>query len=71
MDALRVPTGDKWQSKTLVVAISDPRSSMNSVSIAVYPVWKQNYFFNCKLFLEALVLDCFVYYFSIFNKYIR
>ena len=34
--AISRPTGDKRQSKTLVVDISDPRSSMNS-------------FFNCRL----------------------
>ena len=33
------PTGDKWQSKTLFLAIFDPRSSIvKSVSIAAYPV---------------------------------
>ena len=26
--AINSPAGDKWQSKTLVVAISDPRSSI-------------------------------------------
>ena len=37
------PTGENWQSKTLVVAISDPRSSIvcQGFSIAAYPVWKQ------------------------------
>ena len=46
--------------------------------IAVYLVWKQNYFFQqkhekCKLFLVALVSDCFDYVFSrpIFNKHFR
>ena len=40
-------TGDKWQSKTLVVAISDPRSSIvrQEFSIAAYPVWK-HFFYN-------------------------
>ena len=33
--------GDNWQSKALVVAISDPRSSIvrQEFSIAAYPVW--------------------------------
>ena len=33
-------TGDKWQSKTLFLAIFDPRwSIVKSVLIATYPVW--------------------------------
>ena len=35
-------TGDNWQSKTLVVGTSAPRSSIvcQEFSIAAYPVWK-------------------------------
>ena len=40
--AISRPTGDNWQSKTQVVAISDPRSSIvcQEFSIATYLVWK-------------------------------
>ena len=40
---ISLPTGDNWQSKTLLVAISDPRSSivLQEFSISAYPVWKQ------------------------------
>ena len=39
-------TGDNLQSKTLVLAISDPRSSIvrQEFSIAAYPVWKHIFF---------------------------
>ena len=67
--AVSRPTGDNWRSKTLVVVISDPRSSIvREFSIAAYLVWKPNYFFQqkhekCKSFLVALVSDCFGYVF--------
>ena len=71
------PTGDNWQSKIRVVAISDPHSSIvrQELSIATYPVWKHFFFQQehekCKLFLVALVSDCFGDIFSelIFNKH--
>ena len=45
--AISCPTGDKWQSKTLLVVISDLHPSIfKCVPIAAYPVWNQNYFFN-------------------------
>ena len=74
--AISRPTGDNWQSKTQVVAIFDPRSSIvrQEISIAAYPVWKlffQQEHEKCKLFLVALVSDCFGDVFSrpIFNKH--
>ena len=59
--AISRPTGNKWQSKTLVVAISDPRLLIKSVFDCTYPVWKQNLLFQqkhekCKLL--AHVSDC-------------
>ena len=61
-----------WRSlirtETLIVAIFEPRSSIvcQEFSISAYPVWKQFFFQrehkNCKLFLVALVSDCFGYY---------
>ena len=40
--AISRPTGENWQLKTLVVAISDSRSSIvrQEFSIATHPVWK-------------------------------
>ena len=40
--AISRQTGENWQAKTLVVAISDSRSSIvrQEFSIAAYPVWK-------------------------------
>ena len=75
--AISHPTGNTWQSKTLVLVISDPRSSIvrKEFSIAAYPVWKQ-FFFNTNMknvnySLLALASDCFGYVFSrpIFNKH--
>ena len=44
---------------------------MNSVFDCRLSGVETNYFFSCKLFLVALVSDCFGYDFSIFNKHIR
>ena len=58
--AISHPTGDNWQSKTRVVAISDPRSSIvrQEFSLSAYPVWKHFFFQQehekCKLFLVLL-----------------
>ena len=61
--AFSCQTGDNWQSKTLVVAISEPCSSIvrQEFLIAAYPVWKRillkQEHEKCKLFLVALVSD--------------
>ena len=74
--AISGPTGNNWQSKTQVVVISDPHSSIvrQKFLIATYLVWK--HFFQqeqekYKLFLVALVSDCFGDVISrpIFNKH--
>ena len=64
------PTGDNWQSKTLVVAISDPGSSIVKTvfDCCISGVETKLLFFlqrhkKCKLFLVTLVTDCFGYYY--------
>ena len=46
--AISRPTGDNRQPKTLVVAISDPRSSIvrQEFLISAYLVWKHIFFYN-------------------------
>ena len=72
-------TGDNWQSKTLVVAISDPLSSIVLQEFSIFDfrissmetIFFQQEHEKCKLFLVAHVTDCFGYVFSgpIFNKH--
>ena len=75
MIASSCPIGDKWQSKTLVVAISGPRSAIvKSVFDCRLLGVETKLFFQqkhdkCKLFPGALVSDCSDYVFSIFNKH--
>ena len=69
-------TGNNWQSNTLVVAISDLHSLIVKSFRLPYPVSEkkiQQKHEKCKLFLVALVSDCFGYVFSrpIFNKHFR
>ena len=47
LNAITQPTGDKWQSKTLFLAILiHIHPLLGALSIAAYQVWKQNYFYN-------------------------
>ena len=79
--AISRPTGDHRQSKTLAVAISDPRSSIvKRVYDCRISGIETNFFFfqqkyeKCiKLFIVTLVSDCSAYVFSrpIFNKHFR
>ena len=71
MIAISRPTGDHWQSKTLVVAIYDPRSSIvKRVFDCRISGMETNFFFQqkyekcIKLFIVTLVSDCSGYVFS-------